>query len=112
MPADLFLSAITLAELVRGVTRLPDGRRRDQLRNWIDGDLPRQFAGRVLAFDDRAARVCGEILGECDRRGRPQSFADVQIAAVALCAGLKVATRNVNDFKQMSVGVVDPWADP
>jgi predicted nucleic acid-binding protein len=110
-PSDLYLAAITLAELVRGVARLPDGKRRSHLKDWVEQDLRGQFRGRILAFDEHAALVCGEIMGDCDRRGQPRSFADAQIAAIAIRAGLRIATRNVGDFRPMLVAVVNPWLD-
>lgn len=109
-PADLYLSSVTIAELAREAARLPDGPRRDKFSNWIERDLRSQFAGRVLAFDEQAALVCGGIMGECDRRGQPRSFADAQIAAVAIRFELDLVTRNVRDFRPMPVGIVDPWS--
>jgi predicted nucleic acid-binding protein len=111
-PTDLYLSSVTLAELARGVARLPDGRRRDGFRTWIERDLRSQFSGRVLAFDEQAALVCGDIMGACDRRGQPRSFADARIAAIAIRFELDLATRNVGDFLPMPVSIVDPWSDP
>jgi toxin FitB len=110
-PADLYLASITLAELIRGAMRLPDGRRRDQLKSWVEQDLRKQFLGRVLAFDEQAALVCGRIMGESERRGQPRSFADAQIAAIAIHFGLDVVSRNVGGFRPMPVEVVNPWMD-
>lgn len=107
--ADLFLPSVTLGELIRGVVRLPDGRKRDALVRWVRDDLPRQFEGRILSFDREAAVVWGDIMGEGDRRGRPYAAADAQIAATALRHGLTVATRNGRDFQGMGVELFDPW---
>jgi predicted nucleic acid-binding protein len=109
-PADLYLAALTIGELTRGVERLPGGRRRDTLVRWIDRDLSRQFAGRILPFDREAAVLWGRIMGEGDRNGRPRAAADAQIAATARRHGLALATRNTADFEGMGVDLVDPWA--
>ena len=106
--ADLFLPAITLGELIRGVVRLPQGRRRDAAR-WVRDDLPRQFEGRILSFDREAAVLWGNVMGEGDRSGRPYAAADAQIAATALRHGLTVVTRNGRDFQGMGVELFDPW---
>ena len=111
--ADLFLSSITLGELVRGARRLRDEVRRRRIERWVRSDLGAQFRDRVLPFDPEAAVIWGEIMGDGDRTGRVRSSvvaADAQIAAVARRHGLTLATRNVRDFAGMSVALLDPWA--
>ena len=107
--ADLYLSAITLSELVRGVVRMPEGRRRRVLHRWVDEELPYEFQGRILPFEDATAVVWGELMGQGDRRGRRPPAIDAQIAATAICHGLVVATRNIIDFRALNVAVVNPW---
>ena len=68
-----------------------------------------QFQGRVLPFDAEAAEIWGEIMGDGDRTGRVKPMADAQIAAVARRHGLTLATRNVSDFEDMSVPLLNPW---
>ncbi len=106
---DLYLSAITLGELVRGVVRMPEGRRRRMLHRWVDEELPDEFQGRVLPFDDATAVIWGELMGQGDRRGRRPPVIDGQIAATAVRHGLVVATRNIIDFRALNVAVVNPW---
>ena len=108
--ADLFLSSITLGELVRGARRLRDEVRRSRIERWVRSDLAAQFRDRVLPFDAEAAVVWGEIMGDGDRSGRVKAMADAQIAAVARRHGLTLATRNVGDFAGMSVPLLNPWA--
>ena len=69
------------------------------------------FAGRVLPFDSDAARAYAEIAATCWAAGRPVSQADGQIAAIARSRGMAVATRNVRDFADMRIDLIDPWAD-
>lgn len=109
LPANLFLASTSLGELVRGARRLQDLDRRRRLEDWIDHDLAMQFTGRILAFDQTAAVLWGEIMGDGDRMGRPRSAADAQIAAVARRHGLTLATRNIKDFADMGVQLFDPW---
>lgn len=107
--ADLFLSATTVGELVRGVTRLDAGHRRARLEEWISELLPRQFAGRILAFDRDAAIIWGKLMGEGDRAGRPLAALDAQIAALALRRDLVLVTRNTGDFEPMKLRLLNPW---
>jgi toxin FitB len=106
---DLYLSAVTLGELVRGIVKMPGGRRREALSRWVEVDLPSQFEQRILPFDQAAAAVWGEIMGEGDRRGRRLAVLDAQIAAIAVRHGLVVATRNNTDFQAAGVAVLNPW---
>ena len=108
-PSSLYLSVITLGELVYGVARLEAGRRRERLTRWIQEDLTAQFAGRVLPLDPDAATRWGELRALGERRGQQRSTADLQIAAIALTRGLTLATRNVADFETLGVPLVDPW---
>jgi len=108
-PSKLFLAAVTLGEIVRGVARLPAGPRRSRLEPWVSELLPRQFAGRILAFDHPAAVIWGELMGAADRVGRPRAAADAQIAATALRHEMALATRNTADFEGMIPALVNPW---
>ena len=108
-PQDLcFLSAITLGELVDGITRLPSGKRRENLLVWFEG-LVSRYQSRILPVDAAVARRWGTLSGELRRRGVITSMADGLIAATALLHGLKIATRNIADFKPFGVQIVDPW---
>lgn len=106
---DLFLASVSLGELVRGARQAKDTAKRERFRRWIEQDLASQFNGRILPFDQEAAVIWGEIMGDGDRLGRPKPMADAQIAAVARRHNLTLVTRNTRDFAGMSVGVLDPW---
>ena len=106
---DLYLSSVTLGELVRGVARLPDGRRRKRLAQWIEEDLEQQFEGRILPLDQQAAVVWGNLMAAGDRLGAPRPAIDAQIAATAIRYALTLATRNRADFAGMPVKLFNPW---
>ena len=107
---DLFLSAVSEAELRYGAAILPAGRRRDTLFLKIDAMLHDAFDDRVLPFDGDAARAYGNIAAVHRSAGRPVAPADCQIAAIAASRGMAVATRNVRDFEDMGIEILDPWA--
>ena len=108
--AGLFFSAVGEAEIRYGIAIMPAGRRRDKLLLEIEAILREDFAGRVLPFDGDAARAYAEIAATRRALGRPVSQADAQIAAIARSRGMVVATRNVRDFNDMGLDIIDPWA--
>ena len=107
--AQLFLSAVSEAELRAGAAILPPGRRRDDLTAVIDTMIAADFAGRLLAFDSAAAKAYAVIAASRRAAGRPIAEADCQIAAIARAHGAEVATRNTGDFEGCGVGILDPW---
>ena len=111
-PAELFLSAMTIGELMRGAHNVKEKARRDKFTNWIEEDLTRQFEDRILAFSDSAARICGESMGTGDRTGKTPSAFDAQIAAIAIDRGLILVTRNVADFVNFDLEIFNPWDAP
>lgn len=109
-PAErLFVAAVTEAEIRSGVAFLPDGARRQSLADAAERAFSLLFADRILPFDSRAARAYAEVAARRRRRGRPISPADCQIAAIALSRDMALATRNVRDFADTGVEVIDPW---
>ncbi len=104
----VFMSAITVGELVRGVELLGPGRRRTRLERWLDG-LRAAYADRILPVSEEIAVRWGQLSALCRSRGRPLASLDGLIAATALEAGFGIATRNVADFEQTGVELVNPW---
>ena len=107
---ELFVTAVTEAEIRTGVAFLPEGVRRRGLLDAVERILGGLFADRVLPFDSAAARAYADIAAARRAAGRPMSQPDCQIAAIALSCGMAVATRNVRDFSETGVDVIDPWA--
>ena len=105
-----FLSAITLGEVMCGISRLPTGKRRSRLEAWYEGLLAR-YEARLLPVNAAVARKWGRLSGELARRGAPTSIADGLIAATAIVHGLKLATRNIADFRLFEVEIVNPWKE-
>lgn len=107
-PAELFTTSITVAEVLYGIDRLPEGRRKHLIRLTAD-DVFAGFAEQVLAFDAGAARRYAAVVSARDRAGAPISGFDAQIAAICGVHGATLATRNVKDFRGTGIEVVDPW---
>ena len=107
---EMYLTAVSEAELLYGVAIMPPGRRRNALATAMNRWLGLGFAERILPFDSAAAREYAEIAAGRRSAGRPIAPADCQIAAIARSRNMMVATRNVRDFEDVGIEVVDPWA--
>lgn len=107
--SSLYLTAVTEAELRFGLAVMPQGKRREGLATGLERMLKTGFANRILPFDSGAARSYAGIAASRRRRGRPIAQADCQIAAIARARGMEVATRNVRDFEDMGIEIIDPW---
>lgn len=105
----LYVSAITIGEIAYGLRILPDGKRRTGIRERFDRFLAVAFDQRVLPYDDSAARIYGELMGDRKELGLPMSVPDGQIAAIARLNHLAVATRNVVDFEDCGIEVINPF---
>jgi predicted nucleic acid-binding protein len=108
--ASLYASVLTLAEMRYGVELLPPSKRRTQLEEWLDRDLPAWFGDRVLPVDRAIGDRWGVLRAQAQLRGRPLSVVDGLLAATALQYALTVVSRNVTDFAIAGLYVVNPWA--
>ena len=100
---EVWLTAITLGELLYGVARLPDGRRKAELAASVEAMLAEDLDHRVATFDEAAAGHYADVVVVRERTGRPISAADAQIAAICRSHGALLATRNVEDFANTGV---------
>jgi predicted nucleic acid-binding protein len=105
---DLYISSLTVAEIRRGVLEKPAGKRRRELEAWVSGPEGPQalFAGRVLAFDEKAALAWAKLMADGKARGRARSALDTIIAAIGEANDCIVVTDNEKDFE--GVKVVNP----
>lgn len=109
---EVYLTAVTTAELRYGAARLPTGRRKTDLADRVQRVLDEDFTGRILSFDDNAAFHYADIVMCREGRGLPISMADAQIAAICRYHGAGLATRNTKDFVHTGIDVIDPWSTP
>ena len=108
-PEELFLSAMTIGELMRGACKVKEEARREKLTKWIEEDLSQQFESRLLPFNDTSGKIWGQLMGNGDRAGKTPSAYDAQIAAIAIDRGLVLVTRNVSDFNRFELEILNPW---
>ncbi|WP_137128880.1 type II toxin-antitoxin system VapC family toxin [Rhizobium sp. FY34] len=104
----LYLSSVTMAEMLFGVACLPDGRRKTKLSEACETILA-VFDGRILAFDAAAARLYGEMAAAARSAGQGFPTPDGYIAAIAAAHGYTVATRDEGAFKAAGVATINPW---
>ncbi|HEV2989871.1 MAG TPA: type II toxin-antitoxin system VapC family toxin [Candidatus Angelobacter sp.] len=109
---ELVTTCINEAEIFYGIELLSKGKRRDKLMALAEAIFNNEFAGRILSFESDAARAYSRIIAHRRRLGRPMSHQDAQIAAIAKVQGAKIATRNITDFNDCDLVVIDPWNEP
>src|SRR3954463_9023556 len=109
---DLATTTITLAEIGVGLARMPESRRRFTLETKFQPFVVRGLGPRVFGFDAAAAAVYGEMVATRERGGRPLNGFDGLIAAIAAAKDAVIATRNVGDFADCGVPIVNPWDEP
>ena len=105
----LYLSSVTLAELLFGIRALPVGRRKDMLKKALDG-LMGLFRDRVLPFDTDAARFYADLAVTAKTSGKGFPTPDGYIAAIAASRGFSVASRDTAAFEAARMSVINPWA--
>ena len=108
---ELFLTTVTLAEILYGIEILPLGKRRDSLKSDAEAMFTEDYSGRVLVFDEHAARAFAQIASSRRRLGRPIAELDAQIAAIAHIHDAVLATRNTGDFEGCGIRLINPWVD-
>ncbi len=107
---EVFLSVVTFAELRHGIERLPAGRRRRQLDQWLRAEVPARFEGRIILVDGAIGDEWGRLTARHEARGRPIQAMDALIAATAQVHALTLVTRNTKDFQTSVKSLLNPWS--
>jgi predicted nucleic acid-binding protein len=108
-PGALFITTVTVAEILYGIELLPHGKRRAALLAGAERMFDKVLVGHILPFDENAARAFPEIAVRRRAQGKPIADLDAQIAAIAHSRGAILATRNTADFEGCGVRLVNPW---
>ena len=106
---SLFISVLTIGEIQKGISKLPDSRRKESLRTWVDNDLKKRFSGRILEISEKIATTWGEIQANSEKDGKKMPVIDSLIAATAIKNNLTVVTRNVKDIENSGCRSINPW---
>jgi len=105
----LYISVLTIGEILKGIGKLPNGRKRLRLQAWVDHDLRNRFKGKVLPIDDETAETWGTLSAEAEGKGKKLPVIDGLLAATALANGLTVVTRNTKDIESSGANYINPW---
>ena len=109
---EVWISAVTIAEIRLGILRLPAGKRKSLLLDLAEQMFKEDFHDRCLPFDCEAAFEYAVIVDQRNRQGHPISVEDAQIAAIARTAELALTTRNTKDFSDIEgLTLLNPWAE-
>lgn len=108
---SVFVTAISEAEVLYGIELLPAGKRRNRLHLAAKDVFRYDFSGRILPFDEEAALMFPKILAERERSGCPISQFDALIASICRARNAAIATRNVADFENCGLTIINPWIE-
>ena len=109
--AGFYVSVLTFGELHKGVEKLPESKKKEELRIWIDAELKNRFQNRIIGIDMRVSILWGKIQCLAEKKGKPMPAIDSLIAATGLAHDLTVVTRNIADMEQSGVKMLNPWLD-
>ena len=107
---DLFLSVLTIGEIIKGITLLEPGKKQQALQEWVR-KLQAEFADHILPVDLATCAIWGEVTAQARGRGVTVPAVDGLIAATARRHGLYLMTRNVADFAATGAPVLNPWQE-
>jgi predicted nucleic acid-binding protein len=105
----IFLSALTIGEIQRGIKKLPNSNRKQELSEWLKSELLERFQNRILAIDTEIMLCWGELITDLEKQGRILPAIDSLLAAQALTLGLQFVTRNEKDFAGTGIQIINPW---
>lgn len=107
--ANLYLSVITIGEILKGIHKLDDSKKKRALETWVEDDLIKRFSGRLIDLGLYEMEAWGELTANCERKGKPIPAVDGLIASTCMVNDLILVTRNVKDFVHAEVELVNPW---
>lgn len=105
---DLYLSVVSVGEIVKGIALLAAGKKKNALSSWLV-TLESQFAERILGLDLETARIWGEMTARAQKKGVVVPATDGLLAATALRHGHHIMTRNTKHFEATGALIIDPW---
>lgn len=106
---DIYLSALTIGEIIKGIEKIPDSPRKVQLRSWLRDDLLARFHGKIIPLGTDIIVEWGILTARLETQGKPMPTIDSLIAATVLTDKMTLVTRNVKDFNASGVDVLNPW---
>jgi len=109
-PDEVFLSVITIGEIVKGIEKLATSKRKQKLNDWLKEDLLARFDGKIVPLDIDVLMEWGALTARVESKGKPMPAIDSLIAATVSVHEITLVTRNVEDFASAGIEIVNPWA--
>ena len=106
---DIYLSVLTIAEIQKGISKLPPSEKKQNLQNWLNTDLQQRFYGKIIEINNEIALCRGKIQGAAEQNGEKMSVIDSLIASTGITFGCVIVTRNVKDIKASGCDFINPW---
>jgi len=106
---DYYLSVLTLGEVHKGIEKLAESKRKEELHNWVENELKERFDKRIIEINLNVAATWGKLLGIAEKKGKPMPAVDALIAATGKVYHMTVVTRNTSDIKESGVQLFNPW---
>ena len=106
---DVYLSVITIGEITKGIEKLPRSKRKLELQTWLKEDLLIRFDGKIVSLDTDVLMEWGALTARLESSGRTMPAIDSLIAATVLAHQFTLVTRNVDDFEDTGIEIVNPW---
>ncbi|MBM3181678.1 MAG: type II toxin-antitoxin system VapC family toxin [Chloroflexi bacterium] len=106
---DVYLSVITIGELFKGIEKLPNSRRKNELHEWFNDELLIRYDGKILPLDTRILMTWGTLIARLGSDGYTMPAVDSFIAATAITYELVLITRNIGDFERSGIEIINPW---
>jgi predicted nucleic acid-binding protein len=107
--ASLFISVLTVGEIHKGIEKLPEGKKKDTLHEWVRYDLEERFKNRIINYDLQTAAIWGKIQARSEISGKAMPVIDGLIASTGISYDLAVVTRNTIDMEISGVTLINPW---
>lgn len=108
---EIYLSSLTIAELKRGIEKLPDSTKKEVLLDWLEHNLNKRFTNKIIPFGNLEALTWGTMTANLEKSGVNLSIIDSLIAAIALTHNAILVTRNTKDFTNTGVKLINPWEE-
>ena len=108
-PDDVYLSVVTIGEISKGIEKLPKSKRKQELETWLREDLLVRFDGKIIPLDTGVLLEWGSLTARLESTGKTLPAMDFLIAATVLARSMILVTRNVDDFENTGIEIVNPW---
>lgn len=108
---NFYVSVLSFGELHKGIEKLPESKKKEELRIWAENELRNRFQNRIIGIDIRVSITWGKIQSIAEKKGKPMPAIDSLIAATGIAYGMIVVTRNISDMEQSGVNLFNPWSE-